>query len=152
MTAPAGLFRRVLITGSRDWHDRAAMNAALLEQGNVAYHAGVTLVVVHGAAHGADRMAAEWVTAMSGRGLEIREESHPVSGAAWRVEGLRAGHNRNQRMVDRGADVCLAFIMPCAKPGCRKNAGRPHESHGASDCVARAKLAGIPVIPYYGGK
>lgn len=130
------------------------LDSALRSQARQAWSDGVMMVVVHGAARGGDTLADEWVATYAAPPYRwpVIAEPHPIDGAAWRVEGLRAGHNRNQRMVDAGADVCLAFIMPCAKPGCRKNAGRPHESHGASDCVARAKLAGIPVIPHYGGK
>lgn len=55
-------------------------------------------------------------------------EAHP---ADWRSCGRAAGLIRNQRMVDLGADLCLAFPLG--------------ESRGTWDCVARARKAGIEV-------
>jgi hypothetical protein len=45
-------------------------------------------------------------------------------------------------MVAAGADLCLAFIDPCTKQGCRKI--QPHGSHGASHTADLAEKAGIP--------
>jgi hypothetical protein len=61
----------------------------------------------------------------------IAEETHP---AEWYPNGTydkAAGPKRNQRMVDKGACVCLAF--PTEK------------SVGTWDCIKRANRAGIPV-------
>ena len=55
-------------------------------------------------------------------------ETHP---ADWSTHGRAAGPIRNQQMVDRGADICLAFPTS--------------SSIGTWDCVRRAKAAGIPV-------
>jgi hypothetical protein len=45
-----------------------------------------------------------------------------------------AGPYRNQEMVDAGAAVCLAFILP--------------GSRGTIDCVKRARAAGIPTLEF----
>jgi hypothetical protein len=97
---------RILVTGSRDWDDEAAVRAALT--GLVAGRPGPH-VVVHGACPTggdaiADRVAAE---------LGLTVERHP---ARWRRYGRTAGYRRNAEMVALGADVCLAFIRD-ASPG-----------------------------------
>lgn len=129
--------KRVLITGSRGWNDYGAIWSVLKEYDEIG------LVVVHGdCPTGADAHAATWVTLSAGR---ASEEAHP---ADWerdcdsscyhkpRLKNGRhycpmAGHIRNQKMVDLGADICLAFPMP--------------DSRGTVDCMRRARKAGIPV-------
>jgi hypothetical protein len=112
---------RILITGSRTWTNQDRIRAVL------AYHrqAFPTATLVHGAARGADRIAAEIWT-----GWGLPAESHPVTSAEWQERPGRAGHDRNAHMVALGAMVCLAFIR--------------NNSPGASDCAARAEHAGIP--------
>jgi hypothetical protein len=83
----------------------------------------------------ADQIARRW-----GYVVEVHE-------ANWSVNGKAAGFLRNQEMVDAGANICLAFLMPCKRSGCR--APRPHDSHGTADCVKRARAAGIHVREYY---
>jgi hypothetical protein len=111
---------RILVTGARAWTDRAAIERALLD----AAGDRADVVVVHGAAVGADTIAGELAVA-----LGWRVEAHP---ADWAKGGRRAGPRRNREMVEAGADVCLAFPGP--------------ESRGTWDCVRRARRAGIPVV------
>ncbi|WP_081343398.1 SLOG family protein [Mycobacteroides chelonae] len=115
---------RILITGSRRWTDRAAIETAL--RSAAAGHSPREVTVVHGECPygGADIIAA----AIADR-LGFVVEPHP---AAWKVHGKAAGPMRNQEMVDLGAHLCLAF--PDA------------ESRGTWDCVRRAAAAGIRVI------
>ncbi|AIS73736.1 hypothetical protein SEA_PANAMAXUS_61 [Mycobacterium phage Panamaxus] len=117
--------RRVLVTGSRDWKDRTTIWNALrqeLEQFG-------SLVIVHGAARGADDIADRWAWGMAQAGYQVWPESHP---ADWDGLGKAAGAIRNQKMVDLGADVVHAFPL----------AG----SIGTWDCIGRAEGAGIPVV------
>jgi len=120
---------RVLVTGSRDWTDFLAIDKALgAEQGLAALDAR-PLVVVHGGALGADRMAHAWAKKNG-----VAYERHP---ALWRANGIynpQAGLVRNRAMVNLGADVCLAFIRS--------------GSRGASHCARLAEEAGIPVNYY----
>jgi hypothetical protein len=129
---------RILITGSRNWTDRQTLCQVLLD---LCWDLDKSVpVIVHGAAPGADSLAAWWANA-TGR----KSEAHP---ADWeracdnnchhkpRTKNGKpycpmAGHLRNQKMVDLGADICLAFPMP--------------GSRGTWDCVRRAEQAGIPV-------
>lgn len=130
---------RILITGSRDWNQRIRIMDALNRAARG--HSAADITVVHGGAQGADLIADD-----ISRGWHWNVEPHPVSAAEWEARPKRAGFDRNQLMVDLGADICLAFINPCRKPSC---AGKePHDSHGVTDCVSRAERARIPVRPY----
>lgn len=115
---------RLLITGSRDWSDRATMFAALRDAWRELRGQGFDeIVLVHGAARGADLLAAEiWGQ------VGLPTEAHP---ADWSGLGRKAGPVRNQQMVDLGADLCLAF--PLGK------------SRGTRGCMAAARRAGITV-------
>jgi hypothetical protein len=129
---------RVLITGSRTWQDwRPICDAldALLDE----HPEG--LVIVHGACRtGADDLARQWAFRALRAGSPVRTEPHP---ADWGTHGKSAGFVRNAEMVATGADKCLAFIMPCTNPHCRK--AKPHGSHGGTHCADLAERAGIPV-------
>ena len=78
-------------------------------------------VLVHGGASGADRLCEMFWQLLDGR-----TEAHP---ADWNRWGRYAGPRRNKAMVERGADLCIAF------PGGR----------GTADTVRRCRAAGIPV-------
>jgi hypothetical protein len=138
---------RILITGSRTWSDRHAIHWALVEAGRRSKHDPPGVLVIHGGADGADTIAAEEATA-----LRCCVRKYPADWDRCDVAcppGHRksrrgggdycpmAGHRRNARMVELGADVCLAF---------------PHgAARGTRDCMARAEAAGIPVIVHEQG-
>ena len=123
---------RVLVTGSRDWQTistvRGALNDILASLPD-----DQPLTVVHGdCATGADVMAKVWALttftpACTDDWERVTEEPHP---AAWSLHGNAAGPIRNKAMVDKGADVCLAFIR--------------NGSRGASHTARLAEQAGIP--------
>lgn len=117
---------RVLVTGSRYWDDEETIRLALT---NVRHTYGIIredVVIVHGAARGADRIAARIAVE-----LGMKAEAHP---ADWEGQGKRAGYVRNAEMVNSGVTKCLAFI----KDG----------SRGATMCVELAEKKGIPVTRY----
>lgn len=124
---PGRMPKRILVTGSREWTDAYELGMALLYAGIGTPWPKIT--VVHGAAVGADSMADTLTKWFRGK-----VEPYPVSPQEWRRFGKEAGHLRNQKMVDLGADICLAF--PTAS------------SRGTWDCVRRAEKAGIPVKIY----
>ena len=115
---------RILVTGSREWHDTPAVTRELSAVRRLRPDTCDGFVVVHGAAKGLDTIAA-FVAGVLG----MATEAHP---ADWTTHGKGAGPIRNQAMVDLGADICLAF--PTAS------------SVGTWDCVRRANRAGIRVI------
>ncbi|SFD13519.1 SLOG family protein [Streptomyces aidingensis] len=135
---------RLIITGSRDWTDTAAIRDAL--DYAMCYIQERRLVVVHGACPtGADRHADQLARQMRARGMPVDIEPHPAVGHPTEDFGPwpGAGPRRNAHMIALGADACYAFIRPCAKRRCRHPG--PHGSHGATGCADRAEAAGILV-------
>lgn len=131
---------RILITGSRDFPDYNTVMRGLsvaIEDLSVIDPNDRDIIIVHGAATGADTMAGDFVrharAFLSGIGYTIREERHP---AEWDKFGKAAGPIRNQAMVDLGADICVAFFKVGAL-----NKGTKH-------CSGAAKKAGIRVLEY----
>jgi len=110
--------RRILVCGGRTYVPTPEAYATLASY----LLPGTTLI--HGAARGADRFAAEFA---DGLGF-VEILAFP---ADWERDGLAAGPIRNQRMIDEGKpDVVIAF------PGGR----------GTGDMIQRARKAGIPVV------
>lgn len=111
---------KVLITGARDFPSRSLVRAeleCLPLQG---------LVIVHGGAAGVDAFAAQWAKEQG-----VAVERHD---AEWRRYGpALAGHIRNQKMVDLGADLCLAFFRIGGT------------NRGTTNCATIARLKGIEV-------
>jgi hypothetical protein len=142
---------RILITGSRAWTDRTAIATGLTQaiRSRNPRPARHQVTIVHGAARGADTIAAEIAAAW---GCNV--EDHPVTRADWdapctpqcqpghrrtRRDGTTycpaAGTRRNQHMVDSGADLCIGFPLSTGWSGTR-------------DCMTRAVKAGIRVIDW----
>lgn len=123
---------RILVTGSRDWEDVNKIWHAILEQDPCAEHGECNeecpkITIVHGACPtGADAIANDVAGAW---GVEI--EAHP---AEWDKYGKRAGFIRNSKMVELGADICLAFIR--------------NKSKGSTMTANTAERAGIPTVRY----
>ena len=121
---------RLLITGSRNFgnqgsSDIALMRTALKDARRRLADAGFDrIILVHGAARGADQLAAS-----VGKSMGFVLEAHP---AQWDVHGKAAGPIRNKKMVDLGADLMLAFPRG--------------QSRGTRGCMKLAAGAGIEVI------
>jgi hypothetical protein len=130
---------RVIVTGSRRWDDAARIEHVLKGIRDQDYFADA--VLVHGAARGVDQMAAAAWISLGGTALPFRAKwaqcgrECPPNHQRARNGGRycpTAGHRRNARMVDGGADLVLAFSRD--------------QSAGCADCVRRAQGAGIPVL------
>lgn len=121
---------RVIVAGSRTLgaqHLELIRETLRRELGDVD---PAKVTIVHGAAQGADRLAAQ-----AARELGMRVEPHR---ADWDTHGKAAGPIRNQQMLDAGATRVFAFVdQPLA------------EARGTADVVGRARRAGIPttVVP-----
>jgi len=146
---------RILVTGSRDWTDRVAISRSILRHVNDAcpmvYHHGVPMwrntddvVIVHGGARGADQLTEQWAT---GGERPFKTEVYALTRADWQGNPRTAGYIRNAHMVDLGADVCIAFLMPCTKDDCPREG--LHYSHGATMCSDLAERKGIETYRVY---
>lgn len=122
---------RILITGSRTWPKPAWVMESIVDYMTEYFAQGVSFVVVQGEAKGADLQAKEAAKALKTAGWPITYERHP---ADWGQHGRKAGYLRNKKMVDLGADVCLAFIH--------------NGSKGATMCASLAAQKDIPVRHY----
>lgn len=120
---------RVLVTGARALTDPTPVYKALNGLRDELFkQRGSTLIVVHGdCPQGADRHARNWCE--DTETFWVHEERHP---ADWDTHGKSAGFRRNQKMVDLGADLVLAFLRG--------------EANGTYHTVAAAKKAGLKVI------
>lgn len=138
--------RLVLVTGSRTWRDAAPIWARLDDL--LAEHQpfGRRLVIINGRAKmGVDLIVHVWTMEQERLNpMHVKEWPFPVDSADWAKFGRRAGVMRNDEMARLGADYCLAWIQECLLENCRRPG--PHGSHGASDCVARARTYGVPHI------
>lgn len=117
---------RVLVTGSRDWNNKNKVFAIL--DSILKQHPEGVAVIDGGCPTGADRYARMWVWYRAGTGLVSNETYN----ADWDLYGKSAGPKRNQLMVDKGADVCVAFPLGI--------------SRGTRDCMKKAEEAGIKII------
>lgn len=115
---------RVLVCGGRDFNDAQRVFAVLDH-----YHAQRPFsVVIHGAARGADTLAADW-----GRQRGIMTLAFPVPAADWEKYGKAAGSIRNAQMLREGEpDLVIAF------PGDRGTADMCKQAGG--DCIPVLKI------------
>lgn len=119
----------MIITGSRDWEDRLTLFAALDEvlAKWIRDHGQPNRVIFrHGKCRGADMLGDEWAYR---HGFVI--DAMPAEDyGPW----PSCGPIRNQEMINKGGDRCVAFPMPGTR--------------GTADCVKWALNAGIPVSNY----
>ena len=92
---------RIIVCGSRHWHDVEELKVQVL----LALKEFIgRIVIVHGhCPTGADHMADELAIELQPR---VTSERHP---ADWDTYGAGAGPRRNAQMASSGAEVCLAF-------------------------------------------
>ena len=116
---------RVLVTGGRGYGDVLGAFKVL----DTLHSAWRITCVVHGAAHGADAIAADWA---NDRGVPT--DPYPITADEWASYGRRAGPRRNARMLQTQPDLVIAF------PGGR----------GTADCIKQARKLGIGVYEISG--
>lgn len=113
-----------MVTGSREWTDKAAIQTALSRLGADC----ARCVLIHGGASGADTIAADWAKKLEWDvvAFPAREDIY----GPWPACGAK----RNSALVAARPDVCLAFPLP--------------GSRGTWDAVRKAKSAGVRVVVY----
>lgn len=115
---------RVLVCGGRDYVDRKRLYKFMDRMVQTINGEGRTrnIRLIHGAAKGADNIAAEWA--------EERGISSTAYPADWEKHGRSAGPIRNRLMLTDGdPHVIVAF-----------EGGR-----GTADMISQGKKAGVPV-------
>jgi hypothetical protein len=87
---------RILVCGGRNYADASLLNATLdnIVANIRATASNQSIRLIHGAARGADSLAAAWA---SSRGLAAT--AYP---AKWDIHGRSAGFVRNKQMLDEG--------------------------------------------------
>lgn len=112
---------RVIVCGGRMYPDEIRVSMVLGHFMRRFTEFGETMTIIHGGAPGADTLAGRWAK-LNGVACEVFP-------AQWAEHGKSAGPRRNQKMLDAGANLVIAF------PG---GAGTAH-------MVRIAKKAGISV-------
>lgn len=135
--------KRIIVTGGRDFGKKIVERQFIrqtLDEIDDRFDR-FNLVIVHGGAKGVDTAADEWARDSGHEVEEHKARWHDMTvPGAYRPPGaahnVNAGKDRNQKMADLGADLCIAF------PG----------NTGTADMMRRAKAKGIPVIEmkFYG--
>lgn len=108
---------RVMITGSRLWIDRKLIKEELEKLPR-------NVIIVHGGARGADSIASDLAAEM-----DLDVEIHIPN---WKDQGRSAGIIRNNKMLDSGIDLVLAFQV--------------NDSRGTQHAIDGAKRRGIKTI------
>lgn len=119
---------RILFSGSRKFFDDQVV-VLMLERLIAKTKDATAMTIVHGGAPGLDSIVG--VLAKS-RGMQVE-----IHRADWHIHGNAAGFIRNQKMVDLGADLLVAYPLP--------------EGKGTQDCIQRAVKARIPTLVYDSG-
>lgn len=144
----------ILGTGSRTLIKGPLVADAMTDAWQRAQDRGFTrLVVVHGAAKGADSLFSNWCRPHAGGPVE--EHQFPADWAAPCGPGCKRGHRRTRSI---GGDYCPAqgstrngrmvdHVREYAVPGSVLVIAAYDKpiSFGTDDCVRRAKAAGFPV-------
>lgn len=108
---------KVLVTGSRDWKNEAAIRQELEKLDPY------TDIIIHGGCRGADMMADKIAKSL---GIHTARVD-----ALWKWYPHSAGPVRNSIMLDLEPDLVLAFPLP--------------QSKGTRNMIQQAKVTGIPV-------
>ena len=126
---------RVLMTGSREWTNEEQIRDAFRTWWRLSNPDNPTLIC--GGAKGADSLA-EKVWRDAGLPVEVHPAAWDVHEGCWCKDHTRrcgfAGHRRNREMVESGADICFAFLVPGAG------------NRGTRNCMETAQKAGIEVV------
>jgi hypothetical protein len=125
--------RTIVVTGGRTYSDAARVAEVLgvvwmrAAMGHPAGSEDPPVIIRHGDATGADRLAKDWCEENG-----VPDDPFPVVMSEWRTYGKSAGPIRNARMLAEPPtpDLVVAF------PG----------GTGTADCVTQARALGIPVL------
>lgn len=115
--------RKILVCGSRDWTNATPIWQRLSALNTEATLMGERVLLIHGNAKGADRLA-------RGVGNGLGRFDVQAFPADWKRYGGRAGYLRNIEMLDQQPDLVIAFSTG---------------SRGTQLTIDEARKRGIPV-------
>ena len=119
---------RILVCGGRDYTGYEKLKRILYPYVDTARLLREDLVFIQGEAKGADFLCKVFVLDELVHDTRVTLKSFPAN---WQQYGKRAGHLRNQQMLDEGKpDLVVAF------PG----------GSGTADMIKRAKKAGVETV------
>lgn len=145
----------VLVTGSRDWTDARPL-ADMLDRARGQHE---ELYVVHGAARGADSLAAAWARCSSGVTAvpfpaKWKEHAEPWCAQyhCRRNQGfcMGAGPRRNQEMLDYALAVIDEHAQEVKVLAFKRDFDRHMRKGGTEDMVKRSLDAGLDAFVYDG--
>jgi hypothetical protein len=113
----------ILVTGSRDYSHTYTVENILTQEARS--HNWDIFVRVGDCPTGVDAAVAKWCNAC------LDESKYKIYTADWVRYGKPAGPKRNHKMVDDGADICIAWPLA--------------NSRGTKDCAGYAFSKDIPV-------
>lgn len=116
--------KTLLVTGDRNWTDRATIKRGLLL--HAARGTSGQTAVIHGGARGADTIAGQIAKEAGWEVIEVKAE--------WGRYGRGAGPIRNHKMLNMHPDIVLAFHDDLEK------------SKGTKHCVEEAIQRGFVVV------
>lgn len=116
---------KIVITGSRNWKDYAAMEAYFQESG----HNPKQTTIIHGDCQGADRMAGQIA-------LKLGYAVYKIP-APWALLPKTAGIVRNSWLLDTEPDLVWGFLI------------RGVECNGTRDCLAKARSRRIETVEFW---
>jgi len=112
---------RVLVCGSRVWPDADVIVDILKDLQD---QHGDELVIIHGGAKGADKLAHEYCLIL---GIKVE-----VFLADWTRYGRGAGYHRNTKMLNTGPDLVVAF--------------HSENSPGTGHTIRQSQDRGVPLL------
>lgn len=128
---------RVIVSGSRNWSDCAAVGSVLDEYLTKTLESSGVFVLIEGGAKGADACAKWWAQSKKTEPNMPRNLSHYHIPADWQKYGKAAGSIRNQLMLDTfEPDLVLAF---------KDNLDENLAKGGTEHMIRIAKIAGVEI-------
>ena len=118
---------KILICGSRVWYDRRPIENFILQCIREAKYRGEKLIIVHGNARGADKIADQLAKKY---GILLQCKS-----AEWERYGGQAGIIRNEQILDEHSDITRVYAFKVGE-----------RSIGTGDMIQRARDQTIPVL------
>lgn len=133
----------ILVTGSRKVQSQQMVDHALNQAWADLQHRGFRqLIVVHGAAQGADRLADGWARRRASAGVSVRR--FRISDEDWAAPCTEACQHGGRKPRARGGTFC-PMVGPLRNQDMVDHVVREQAPHGAMTLVFTVRVDGRPV-------